>query len=242
MKTIHQNQTGTGNPTDPYRRAFLKKGALYAGFAGTIGLNLLGCKEEEGKEAEVSPAEDLMREHGLLSRVLLIYDTCRHRLGNGEDFPLYLLGNAAQIIQSFIENYHEKLEENYLFPRMTDSNQLVDLVQVLSVQHKAGRTITDQIIQLGNINSLDPEDVQKYSGLLESFNAMYRPHAAREDTILFPAFKSLLSKNEYDELGEQFEDREHELFGEEGFESVVEQVAGIERELGIYDLSQFTPA
>ena len=42
-------------------------------------------------------------------------------------------------------------------------------------------------------------------------------------------------------LGEDFEKREHQLFGEEGFEKFVAQVAEIEKQLGIYDLAQFTP-
>ena len=31
------------------------------------------------------------------------------------------------------------------------------------------------------------------------------------------------------------------LFGEDGFERMVDKVAGIEKKLGIYDLAQFTP-
>ena len=70
---------------------------------------------------------------------------------------------------------------------------------------------------------------------------MYRPHAAREDTVLFPAFRRVVSSNEYDALGEAFELEEHRLFGEDGFEKVVAEVGGIERRLGIADLSAFTP-
>jgi hypothetical protein len=46
---------------------------------------------------------------------------------------------------------------------------------------------------------------------------------------------------EVKELGEQFEHEEHKLFGEEGFQKTVEQVAEIEKQLGIYDLAGFTP-
>jgi len=42
-------------------------------------------------------------------------------------------------------------------------------------------------------------------------------------------------------LGEEFEKKEHQLFGSEGFEGVLDQVAFIEKKLGIYDPSQFTP-
>jgi hypothetical protein len=70
---------------------------------------------------------------------------------------------------------------------------------------------------------------------------MYRPHEAREDTILFPAFRKIVSGNEYDSLGEEFEKNEHRLFGSDGFENMVNKVAAIEKQLGIYELSQFTP-
>jgi hemerythrin-like domain-containing protein len=70
---------------------------------------------------------------------------------------------------------------------------------------------------------------------------MYRPHEAREDTVLFPALRELMSPKQYDDLGEQFEEREHELFGEHGFEEMVSQVAQLEKSLDIYELSQFTP-
>ena len=77
---------------------------------------------------------------------------------------------------------------------------------------------------------------------MEQFVRMYEPHEAREDTVLFPALRSILSKHEFDTLGEEFETKEHQLFGEEGFDKIVDQVAGIEKRLGIYDLAQFTPA
>jgi hypothetical protein len=71
---------------------------------------------------------------------------------------------------------------------------------------------------------------------------MYRPHAAREDTVLFPAFRRIATPHEYDSLGEQFEDQEHQLFGEDGFEKIVDEVASLEEKMGIEDLAQFTPA
>jgi hemerythrin-like domain-containing protein len=70
---------------------------------------------------------------------------------------------------------------------------------------------------------------------------MYRPHEAREDTILFPTLHTIVSKNEFDAMGDQFESQEHKMFGEEGFEGQVERVGELEKKLGIFDLAQFTP-
>jgi len=227
------------------RRNFVKNGLMVA-ITGLTGIaTLSGCKDkEEEKEDEgqkVSPPEDLMQEHGLLKRVLLIYDACRIHLINKESFPIDAVTNAAGIIRTFVEDYHEKQEENYLFPRFQKANQLTDLVQVLLEQHQAGRKVTDQVVQLcKTINRTDTEN-QRLIQLLGVFNTMYSPHEAREDTVLFPAFRKLVSKHEYDSLGEEFEKNEQKMFGKDGFETMVNEVAGIEKQLGIYDLSQFTP-
>lgn len=71
---------------------------------------------------------------------------------------------------------------------------------------------------------------------------MYRPHEAREGTVLFPALRTVISPKELEDLGERFEEKEHALFGKEGFEGVVVQVGAIEEELGIGNLASFTPS
>jgi hemerythrin-like domain-containing protein len=75
----------------------------------------------------------------------------------------------------------------------------------------------------------------------EAFIKMYRPHEAREDTVLFPSLHRIVTAQQMKDLGEQFEKEEDRLFGDEGFEKTVAQVAEIEKGLGIYDLAQFTP-
>jgi hemerythrin-like domain-containing protein len=193
-------------------------------------------------EEEVSPAEDLMREHGVLKRVLLVYGESLRRLDTREELPPEALADSARIIRSFIEDYHEKLEEDFLFPRFRKANTLVDLVEVLLAQHRAGRRLTDTTLRLSTLQAIrNPSDRKLLAESLKSFVRMYSPHEAREDTVLFPAFRKIVSGNEYDALGEQFEDKEHDLFGADGFEKMVDRVAGIEKKLGIYDLAQFTP-
>ena len=226
-----------------FRREFL------IGSLAGAGLLALGSAAEEKKrpakgepEEEVSPAEDLMREHGVLKRVLLVYREALRRLSAGEELPLGPVADAAGTIRSFIEDYHEKLEEEFLFPRFRRARKEVELVDVLQAQHLAGRRLTDVTLRAtkaGSLKSADEKDA--LAGSLTSFVRMYEPHEAREDTILFPAFRKIVSSHEWDALGEDFEKREHQLFGSDGFERMVDRVAGIERKLGIYDLARFTP-
>lgn len=184
-----------------------------------------GESSKEGMEEEISPVEDLMREHGVLNRILLIYEDAVKKLKSDKNFPVTLAG-AAGIIRRFIEDYHEKLEQDYLFPRFEKAGMMVELVATLRSQHEAGRRLTEDTISLSSSQRLkNPEDRKKLIDCLEHFISMYRPHEAREDTVLFPALRKIVSSSEFDALGEKFEEKEHQLFGEDGFTKVVEEVA-----------------
>jgi hemerythrin-like domain-containing protein len=200
-----------------------------------------GPANKKGEEEEVSPAEDLMREHGVLKRVLLIYREGIRRIDTKQDLPPDILRTSANLIRRFIEDYHEKLEEKHLFPRFRNAGNLVELVNVLEEQHKRGRILTEAALHLSTAAVLrNAQERLKLREALHLFVRMYEPHEAREDTVLFPAFRKIVSPNEYASLGEDFEKEEHELFGVDGFEKNVDEVAGLERALGIYDLAQFT--
>jgi hemerythrin-like domain-containing protein len=208
--------------------------------AGLVWAQNKQRKAEAGED--VSPTEDLMREHGLLNRILLLYDDGLHKLETQAQPDPGVLSGGADIIRRFIEDYHEKLEEDFVFPRFEKSGKLTELVGVLRQQHKAGRRVTAEIQRLCSSKALhEAADCQQLADALRAFIRMYRPHEAREDTVLFPALHQLISRNEWDSLGEDFEKREHQLFGKEGFEGMVEKVAGLERSAGLYDLARFTP-
>ncbi|HEY7405731.1 MAG TPA: hemerythrin domain-containing protein [Candidatus Angelobacter sp.] len=192
-------------------------------------------KKEEAEE-DVSTNEDLMREHGVLNRILLIYDEALRRIQGKEKFDPTVLTKSAGLIKSFIEDYHEKLEEDHIFPRFEQSGKLVELTVNLRAQHAMGRRVTERIIATAKSG-----DTATLQSSLAAFIRMYRPHEAREDTVLFPALHSVVSKHEYDAMGEEFERIERKTFGGDGFDMAVDQVTELEKQFGIYDISQFTP-
>lgn len=193
------------------------------------------------KKEEVSPPEDLMREHGVLDRVLLVYEAGMRKFSANEDFDPAVITQSAEIIRDFINNYHEKSEEEHVFPRFKKAGKLVELVDTLLQQHQAGRRVTETIMRLAPASRRDSGDRHQLIQAMQSFITMYRPHAAREDTELFPKLKDLVSSNEYDAMAEDFEKKEHELFGEDGFDKMAQRVTALEEAMGIRDLNQFTP-
>lgn len=203
------------------------------------------CSQNVEKSEDISPTEDLMREHGVLNRILLIYEEIARQLQRGKNSErqalLRALEQTASLTNDFIENYHEKLEEDHLFPLFSGHKEQ-SLAQTLRQQHDAGRAITSQLRALAKTTGRVDKKMQKsIIDLIRSFIRMYRPHMTREDTVLFPAIRSIVDEKAFERLGEAFEELEHQLFGEEGFFAIVKQVEKIEKDLGIYRLEQFTP-
>lgn len=225
------------------RKLLWQSGVLVAAAvcpAGLLGEQMkeTGKGKEEGED--VSTNEDLMREHGVLKRVLIAYDEIARRINATQDFPPQAVTDGATIIRKFIEEYHEKLEEEHLFPRFRKAGKLVELVNVLQAQHVAGRKVTERILTTA-ASLKRPEDRIRLRDDLRAFVRMYSPHEAREDTVLFPALHQIVSRREYAAMGEQFEKIERRTFGGDGFDIYVDKVEALEKQLGIYDLAQFTP-
>ncbi|HLL27384.1 MAG TPA: hemerythrin domain-containing protein [Xanthobacteraceae bacterium] len=214
--------------------------------AGIAGMGLVAASfggpalSEDAKE-EVTPPEDLMREHGVLDRALLLYEEAIRKFSAKEDFNPALVTQSAEIIRDFINNYHEKSEEEHVFPRFRKAGKMVDLVDALQRQHNAGRQVTATILALAPESRQEDGSRPQLVGAMQSFITMYRPHAAREDTDLFPQLRDVVSSNEFDSMAEEFEKKEHELFGEDGFEKTAQRVAVLEMTMGIHDLNKFTP-
>jgi hemerythrin-like domain-containing protein len=237
----------------------LKRRELLIGIGSiSAGLILTGCtnsnksstdkdssakKDEAEQGIEVTAAEDLMREHGVLRRALLVYTAAAARLrADASKVSPDALQQTAKLFRAFGEEYHEKkLEEQYIFPAVKQAGgQAGSYPDILIAQHNRGREITEYIISVTQGAKLGAANGDALAKALESFVVMYQHHAAREDTIIFPAWKQTMTPKQYDEIGDKFEDIEKEQFGTDGFEMAVKQIGDIESTLGLADISQFT--
>jgi hemerythrin-like domain-containing protein len=197
-------------------------------------------KKADAETLAVPVTERLMRENALTSRVLLIYAAAARRLGQGEDLESGVFTQAAEVMRDFVHACHEKAEEEEIFPRFKKAGRMVDLVGALQSQHGAGRQLTDKV--LASAPGIASSDKRK--ALIDAMEAtvtLYRPHIAREDTDLLPALRSLMTPDEFEALGQTLEKKENEVLGADGFDKAVKKVEAIEKKLGTYDLSQFTP-
>jgi hemerythrin-like domain-containing protein len=191
--------------------------------------------------APFTPPEDLMRDHGVLKRVMLIYNEGARWILRGQRVPRPELHAAAEIIRHYVEAFHEGLEETHLFPKL--DRVLHKTITTLYIQHGKGRVLTDHILAAttSGHDSHSKEERRRLVDYLEMFVRMYEVHEAREDTVVFPTFRRITPPRTFIELGDRFHEEGERRFAKQGgFAGLVDMCAQIEKRLDIYDLAKFT--
>jgi hemerythrin-like domain-containing protein len=218
---------------------------LVAGASIASAALLGGCAKGEEDEADgkVTANEDLMREHGVLRRILVAYREVAPKLAtDAAAVDASALSQAASLFRRFGERYHEQLlEEQHIFPIVRKAGgDGAALVDTLLAQHARGRELTAFILDRTKSGRIATGDGEALSRVLSTFARMYEAHTAREDTVIFPAFKARLGEKTYDELGDKFEGIEKREFGGDGFDMALAKVKQVEQALGVADLASFT--
>jgi hemerythrin-like domain-containing protein len=229
----------SAGPADSSRRSAL---VAVAALGAAATLSACARDGDEDDDEGVSATEDLMREHGVLRRILVIYREAASMLRSATRFDAAVLVAAADLFRNFGEDYHErKLEEAHIFPKVKQAGgPAAGLIETLVEQHDRGREINRFLIDRCRTGSVAGASVEPVARALESFARMYEEHAAVEDTIVFQQWRKLLSKHQREEAAEAFEAIERAQFNGDGFDLNVALIGRIERRLGLNDLSRYT--
>lgn len=159
-----QSETGKWN-----RRALMASGTGAVAFAARAMADQAAHSDDEG----VTAPEDLMKEHGVLNRCRLVYEEAIRRVEARQEVAPDVFRQTAGIVRHFVEEYHERNEENYIFPVFRKAGKLTNLVDTLLTQHKAGRVLTEGILGLSGAESFrDPANRTKIVALCPSFIRM----------------------------------------------------------------------
>jgi hemerythrin-like domain-containing protein len=190
----------------------------------------------------VSPAEDLLREHGVTQRLLLIFEEGARRIETNQELPTDPFLSALDIARRFVDEYHARVEEEQVFPQFERAQRLGELIPVLRRQHRVAARISEQLAQsFGSGAAETPAARGSTIALLRSYARMQRAHEARESTLLIPAMRAIMTAGAFDALYDAVKQKETAVLGADGLFTVIDEIAALERTLEIRDLDRFTP-
>ncbi len=184
-----------------------------------------GLIKKEG-EPEETALEDLMTEHSTLRRMMAVYKKYLDRDKTDNKIDIRIPKCIAQLIKISVHDFHEKMEEEHVFPMMKE--RMSELVKNLNEQHLMVREYTKNILESDN-----SDIVRDY---IVKFLDVYTPHGLKEDTELFPAWRDSMSPEKWHEMNEKFHEAEKSYYGDIGESAVLKIVESIEKRLGVNEL------
>jgi hemerythrin-like domain-containing protein len=220
---------------------------VLAGIGGVGATLTFGCsaeavrsREEPSPRLDSSPAENIMREHGLIHRLMLIYEELADRIEGRKTVPPGTFLNVTNLVDQFVGSHHERLEEEYIFPILEGENDPTELIKVLRKQHLRGRELATEVYELaGGRETITKAQRTKLSELARGYSRMYRAHAAREDTVLFAALTETIPATQLTKMAARF--KKEEAPEANRFDRTVQEVASLEKQLDMHSLAGYTP-
>jgi hemerythrin-like domain-containing protein len=173
--------------------------------------------------------EDLSHEHELIRRMISVMEALSAELQAGTPGIAGDLREAIRFVRGFADKCHHGKEEKLLFPLIASKNQTVASmpVRILTSEHDAGRTLIRELEDaLMAIEAGDATALAKAAQALTLYTRMLRKHIDKEEDVVFPLARTLISEEEADLLAEQFEAVEEEMgpAAHETFRAILESL------------------
>lgn len=180
------------------------------------------------------PVTVLEAEHDAIRLVVGAMAVFAERLQLGQSVPKESLHDIVEFMRVFGDRCHHGKEEKVLFPLLEQKGVPIQgcPVGVPIHEHERGRVLVTQLEQAAGTYADGQADAgEQLRQSLDGLAALYPGHMWREEYLLFPMVKKILSPAEMESLEEQFERVEAEI-GSGVHERLHELAHHLQAELG----------
>lgn len=162
----------------------------------------------------MKPTDDLMDEHRVIERMLVILIKASNRLEEGKSVDSAFYVGAVDFLKNFADKCHHSKEEKLLFVKMMERGVSGEVgpIAVMMREHQDGRA------HVKNLDKLSKEKMTKSTkdGLIKASRAyadLLSKHIQKEDNILYPMANQILDDADQRELEKGFEEVEEKVMG-----------------------------
>jgi hemerythrin-like domain-containing protein len=151
--------------------------------------------------------EEIARDHRLTVRVVVLIDRCVERLGRGDPVPAALLAGVVDFLDGFVDAYHDRKEETFLFPAMALRPDVHHGFPVpdLVADHRRVHDYLDDVRQMVHaLQDGHPGAERRAAIVLGNYGALLRQHLAQEEHVLLPMAQRQLRPEQFQRAAEGF--------------------------------------
>jgi hemerythrin-like domain-containing protein len=163
---------------------------------------------------DMGPVAMLEAEHDAIRIVVGVMAVLAERLELDQDVPTQALHELVEFMRLFGDRCHHGKEEQVLFPMLEQKGVPIQgcPLGVLVHEHERGRALVTELEQASLAYAEGQADgLDRLRKSLQGLTALYPGHMWREEYLLFPMAKKILSAEEMDAVQERFDRVEAEL-------------------------------
>jgi hemerythrin-like domain-containing protein len=150
-----------------------------------------------------NPLTYLFKEHQNITRLVHFYQKISHLYKTDEKKYIEIMTDLLNFFKNYADRYHHAKEEDTLFPKMCEKNQLLadGMVKEMLENHSDFRTLMGEIG-----DALGRKDFEKATTLTNEYSEGLLNHIAAENGELFHIAEELFTEEELETIYFRFED------------------------------------
>ncbi len=152
----------------------------------------------------MSATDTLRKDHQQIKRLQKVVTKCYNQLYAGKEIPFSDIEKITLIISDFLDSIHYSREENSYFACVASYGSLKKEIRTFLIEHEFGRRIARKIsihLQRWKKGEDAREPVSRY---LKTYSVYLNDHLSKEEKFFDQAEGTVLSKEEEQEMYEQF--------------------------------------
>ena len=153
----------------------------------------------------MSASEFLRNEHQDILRLEKVITKCYKALYNGKNIPFSDIDKINFLIAEFLDSIHFTREEGSYFPCVAAYDHLNKEIRELLIEHEFSRNIAKQISKNLKVWSEGHDRREPVARFLRTYSIFLIDHMEKEEKFFEKAEKEILSKEEEQEMLEQFQ-------------------------------------
>jgi len=153
----------------------------------------------------MSASEFLRNEHQDILRLEKVITKCYKALYNGKNIPFSDIDKINFLIAEFLDSIHFTREEGSYFPCVATYDHLNKEIRELLIEHEFSRNIAKQISKNLKLWADGHNRREPVARFLRTYSIFLIDHMQKEEKFFEKAEKEILSKEEEQEMLEQFQ-------------------------------------
>ncbi len=175
---------------------------------------------------------ELETEHRLIQQVVAGMSYLESRITAGAEIDQTLLNRIVEFLRSFADHLHHAKEEALFFPALERRGVPAQgcPVGALLHEHTKGRALVTEFEQAIEASAPKTDgSTERLTAAMRALAELYPAHIWKEDYLLFPMSKKVLTADDEAELSEKFEELDRKLGEVEKrrFESLAEELSAM---------------